>query len=138
MDRCNVNVSGKLDTKIEDNRQCFRNTGEGWDRELPTCHSKCPNIYNDIVIIRKIFAYLSPTPTHALSAPNYFFFLFSIMICRHVLTRNHHWLSIYKQGMLRNKKESLTPNDCHCGKNKLNWLRYPNIYICFEPKKMCY
>ena len=28
MDRCNANVSGKLDTKIEDKRQFFRNTGD--------------------------------------------------------------------------------------------------------------
>ena len=41
------------------------------------------------MIIEKIFLYLSPTPPNALYAPNYFFFLFSIMICRHVLTRNH-------------------------------------------------
>ena len=33
MDRCNANVSGKLDTKIEDNWQYFRNMGEGWKRE---------------------------------------------------------------------------------------------------------
>ena len=31
MDKCNANVSGKLDTKIEDNRQFFKNTGEGWE-----------------------------------------------------------------------------------------------------------
>ena len=129
MDRCNANVSGKLDTKIEDNRQCFRNTGEGWDRELPTYHSKCRNIYYDIVIIRKIFVHLSPTLPHALSAPNYFFFFFfSIMICRHVLTRNHHWLSIYKQGMLRNKKRVIDPKRLSLWRNKLNWLRYPNIH----------
>ena len=29
MDKCNANVSGKLDTKIEDNRQFFKNRGEG-------------------------------------------------------------------------------------------------------------
>ena len=27
----------------------------------------------------------------------------------------HPWLSMYIQNLLRNKKESLNPNDCHCG-----------------------
>ena len=32
------------------------------------------------------------------------------MICRHVLTRNHPWLSMYIHGMLLNKKKkSLVP-----------------------------
>ena len=28
----------------------------------------------------------------------------------------HPWLSMYIQGLLLNGKESLNPNDCHCGK----------------------
>ena len=27
----------------------------------------------------------------------------------------HPWLSVYIQGLLLNEKESLIPNDCHCG-----------------------
>ena len=46
---------------------------------------------------------------------------------------NHPWLSIYIQGLLRNEKESLIPNDW---RNKLYWLR--SKHICFDPKILCY
>ena len=38
------------------------------------------------------------------------------------------WLSMYIQGLLRNDKESLIPDDCHCGET--NCTAYdPNILI---------
>ena len=38
------------------------------------------------------------------------------------------WLSMYIQGLLRNDKESLIPDDCHCGET--NYTAYdPNILI---------
>ena len=111
------------------------------------------------MIIEKIFLYLSPTPPNALSAPNYFFFLFSIMICRHVLTRNHCCCCvpillttfppnlsgrIHSRESVHKKKSPLViyvytryatkqkrfidPKRLSLWRNKLNWLRYPNIY----------
>ena len=32
-----------------------------------------------------------------------------------VAFRKHPWLSMYIQVLLRNEKESLITNDCHCG-----------------------
>ena len=116
MDRCNANVSGKLDKKLRITGN-ISETRERGGRENNLRVTLNVPTFTRYVIIEKIFLYLSPTAPHALSAPNYFFFLFSIMICRHVLTRNHHWLYMYIQGMLRNKKDSLTPNDCHCGES---------------------
>ena len=40
----------------------------------------------------------------------------------------HPWICMYIQGLLRNEKESLIPNDCHCG--EINCTGYdPTILV---------
>ena len=45
-----------------------------------------------------------------------------------VLCRKHPWLSMYIQGLLPNEKESLIPNDCHCGETNCT-DENPNTYV---------
>ena len=56
------------------------------------------------------------------------------------------WLSRYTQGMLRNEKESLIPNDCHCGETDCtgydpnnNEYEYPNnvLLVLIENQFAC-
>ena len=40
----------------------------------------------------------------------------------------HPWLSMHIQGLLLNEKESLIPNDCHCGETNSTG-NDPNILV---------